>query len=138
LLVSEAYQTNKDLLERDADRISPDVAARLDSGRRVTPAQLADASEARQRWQATLAELFGRFDLLVTPVLTIAPPPLDRATELLQSRCTMPVNLAGVPALALPVPARGALPASIQLVSAAGTEERLLAAGAVVEAAATA
>ena len=45
------------------------------------------------------------------------------------------MNLAGVPALALPVPARGPLPASIQLVSAPGTEERLLAAGVVVEAA---
>jgi amidase len=69
-------------------------------------------------------------------VLTIPPPPLERATELLQERCTMPVNLAGVPALALPVPARGPLPASIQLISAPGTEEALLAAGAVVEAAA--
>ena len=135
LLVNEAYQTNKDLLERDADRISPDVAARLDSGRNVTPGQLAAATEARERWQVTLAALFGRFDLLVTPVLTIPPPPLDRATDLLESRCTLPVNLAGVPALALPVPARGPLPASIQLVSAPGTEESLLAAGAVVEAA---
>jgi amidase len=135
LLVNEAYQTNKDILERDADRISPDVAARLDTGRHVTPAELAAANEARDRWRAQLAALFDRFDLLVTPVLTIPPPPLDRATDLLESRCTLPVNLAGVPALALPVPARGPLPASIQLVSAPGTEERLLAAGAAVEAA---
>ena len=135
LLVNEAYQTNKDILERDADRISPDVAARLDTGRQITPAELAAANEARQLWQEQLAVLFGRFDLLVTPVLTIPPPPLDRATDLLESRCTLPVNLAGGPALALPVPARGPLPASIQLVSAPGTEERLLAAGAAVEAA---
>lgn len=135
LLVNEAYQTNKDILERHADRISPDVAARLDSGRHFTPAELAGAAGSRDRWQAQLAALFERFDLLVTPVLTIPPPTLDRATELLESRCTLPVNLAGVPGLALPVPARGPLPASIQLVSAPGTEERLLAAGAVVEAA---
>jgi amidase len=135
LLVNEAYQTNKDILERYADRISPDVAARLDTGRHVTPAELAAANEARDRWRAQLAALFDRFDLLVTPVLTIPPPSLDRATELLESRCTLPVNLAGVPALALPVPARCPLPASIQLVSAPGTEELLLAAGAAVEAA---
>jgi amidase len=135
LLVNEAYQTNKDILERDADRISPDVAARLDTGRQVTPAELAAANETRQRWQEQLAALFGRFDLLVTPVLTIPPPPLDRATDLLESRCTLPVNLAGGPALAIPVPARSQLPASIQLVSAPGTEERLLAAGLAVEAA---
>jgi len=50
----------------------------------------------------------------------------------------MPVNFAGVPALALPIPAGGGLPASLQLVGPWGGEERLLAAGAVVEAAVSA
>ncbi len=138
LLVAEAYQTNKEILERYADRISPDVARRLDDGRRVTADAAAAAADGRVRWQAQLAALFDRFDLLVAPTLGILPPTLDRATELLEARYTMPVNLAGVPALALPVPAHGPLPASIQLISAPGTEERLLAAGAVVEAAAAA
>jgi Asp-tRNA(Asn)/Glu-tRNA(Gln) amidotransferase A subunit family amidase len=43
------------------------------------------------------------------------------------------VNLAGVPALALPVPTGGPLPASVQLIGPAGSEERLLAAGAALE-----
>ena len=43
------------------------------------------------------------------------------------------INGAGVPALALPVPARGPLPASVQLIGPAGSEDRLLAAGAVLE-----
>jgi amidase len=46
---------------------------------------------------------------------------------------TSPVNLAGLPALALPVPAAGPMPASVQLIGPAGSEERLLAAGAVLE-----
>ena len=135
LLVAEAYQTNKDILERYADRISPDVARRLDDGRQAAPAAVAAAVDGRVTWQAQLAALFERFDLLVTPTLAILPPTLDRATELLKARYTMPVNLAGVPALALPIPARGPLPASIQLVSAPGTEERLLAAATAMEAA---
>jgi amidase len=135
LLVAEAYQTNQQILERYADRISPDVAARLDSGRQAAPAAVAAAADGRVRWQAQLAALFDRFDLLVTPTLAILPPTLDRATELLQGRYTMPVNLAGLPAVALPVPARGPVPASIQLISGPGTEERLLAAAAVMEAA---
>jgi amidase len=45
------------------------------------------------------------------------------------------VNLAGVPALSLPVPADGPLPASIQLIGPAHSEERLLAAGSLLEAA---
>jgi amidase len=46
---------------------------------------------------------------------------------------TSAINLAGVPALALPVPAGGPLPASIQLIGPAGAEDRLLAAGAILE-----
>ena len=46
---------------------------------------------------------------------------------------TSPVNLAGVPALVLPVPAGGPLPASIQLIGPVGGEDRLLAAGAALE-----
>jgi amidase len=137
LLVAEAYQANKELFDRDADRISPDVARRLDVGRQLSQATITEAIQAQARWRTQITALFDRFDLLVSPTLLILPPELDHATKLLEARCTMPVNLAGVPALALPVPAGGRLPASLQLVSAWGTEERLLAAGAVVEAAVT-
>ena len=54
---------------------------------------------------------------------------------LLVSRFTLPVNLAGVPALSLPVPTGGPLPASMQLIGPAHSEERLLVAGAFLEAA---
>ncbi len=138
ILVAEAYQSNRDLLERHAAQISPDVAQRLDAGRRLSPADLTAATEGRAWWRARAAALFERYDLLVSPTLLILPPTLERATDLLEARTTLPVNLAGLPALAVPVPARGPRPASLQLVSAPGTEERLLAAGAVVEAAAAA
>jgi amidase len=50
---------------------------------------------------------------------------------------TFPWNLAGVPALALPVPAPGGpgLPTSLQLVGPENGEDLLLAAGAAIEAA---
>ena len=48
---------------------------------------------------------------------------------------TSPVNLAGFPALALPVPSRHRLPASLQLIGGASAEALLLATGATVEAA---
>jgi amidase len=135
LLVGEAYRSNQDIFDLNAARLSGDVARRLEAGRQVTDAAMAAAEQARARWRAELTGLFARFDLLVTPTLAILPPPLDRADELLEARYTMPVNFAGVPALALPVPARGGLPASLQLVGPWGGEERLLAAGAAVEAA---
>jgi len=135
LLVVEAYRTNRDIFVHNATRLSSDVARRLEAGSQVTDAAMAAAAQARARWRAELTGLFARFDLLVTPTLAILPPPLDRADELLEARYTMPVNFAGVPALALPIPAGGGLPASLQLVAPWGGEERLLAAGAAIEAA---
>ncbi len=131
--MAEAYRSNQDIVDRDADRLTPGVTQRMIAGREVTPAQEAAAAAARDTWRAQLAALFERFDLLVTPTLTILPPTLERADDLLEGRCTLPVNLAGVPALALPVPTGGPLPASIQLVAAWGGEDRLLAAGSVIE-----
>jgi amidase len=49
---------------------------------------------------------------------------------------TMPGNLAGLPALALPVPGGPAgLPASLQLIGPPGGEEQLIALGRIIEAA---
>jgi amidase len=52
------------------------------------------------------------------------------------TQLTMPFNLAGLPALALPVPSEHRLPASLQLVGPAGGEGLLLTTGLLVEAAA--
>ena len=89
----------------------------------------------RRLWCRRMDATFARFDLLVMPTLTILPPLFEDADDLLVARCTLPVNLAGVPALALPVPTEGHLPASMQLVAQRNAEETLVAAGLVVEAA---
>jgi amidase len=53
------------------------------------------------------------------------------------TRLTAPANLAGLPALSLPVPGGPAgLPASLQLIGPPGGEEQLIALGRVIEAAA--
>jgi amidase len=77
-------------------------------------------------------------EFLALPTLRTFPPTIDDATAILAAILTLPVNLAGVPALAHPVPTpggRGAIPASLQLVGPARGEEMLLAAGRLVEAA---
>ena len=94
------------------------------------------ARDGQRRWQTTINELFTQVDFLVTPTLTIFPPELDQGSELLIARCTIPVNLAGVPALSLPVPTGGPLPGSLQLIGPPRSEERLLAAGRWLESAA--
>ncbi len=135
LLVVEAFATDAALLAGDPEHIGADVRARLELGSTFDDATVTAAWEARRAWRRELERVFAEVDLVVTPTLTVFPPPLEDADDLLVTRCTLPVNLAGVPALSLPVPAAGGLPASIQLIGPEGGEEVLLAAGAHLEAA---
>jgi amidase len=136
LLVVEAWYSDRALFQDDPEGIGADVRSRLQIGASCDDAVVRAAWETQRLWQATLERVFTEVDFLVTPTLTIFPPPLEDGDELLVARCTLPVNLAGVPALSLPVPTGGAFPASLQLIGPALSEERLLAAGALLEAAA--
>jgi amidase len=135
LLVVEAWQSDATLLEEDPGSIGADVRDRLRLGSTFDDGTVRAAWQAQREWKAALERVFAEVDLVVTPTLAIFPPPLEQGDDLLVSRCTLPVNLAGVPALSLPVPTAGPLPASIQLIGPAHSEERLLAAGAQLEAA---
>ncbi len=136
LLVSEAWVTDRDLVARRPGQIGPDVVGRLRIGESIDARTLASARKVKDEWVACLDEAFRRVDVIATPTLTVFPPPLQGGEELLMARCTLPVNLAGVPALALPVPSAGTLPASLQLIGPRGGEELLLSAGRTIEAAA--
>jgi amidase len=135
LLVVEAWHTDRALFEEDPDGIGEDVRSRLQIGASLDDAAVRAAWETQREWAATLERVFTEVDFLVTPTLTIFPPLLEDGDDLLVARCTLPVNLAGVPALSLPVRTGGTFPASLQLIGPAMSEERLLAAGALLEAA---
>jgi len=136
LLVAEAWATNRVLAESSPDGISEEVLDRLHLGRDASEGVSVSAARTAQAlWISRINGVFRQFDLLAMPTLTILPPVLAEANDLLVARCTLPVNLAGVPALALPVPTEGHLPASLQLVGQTNSEETLVAAGLVIEAA---
>ncbi|HUY64248.1 MAG TPA: amidase [Acidimicrobiales bacterium] len=135
LLVAEAWRSDGDLVSSDLSGIGASVVARLRTGADVDDGALARCHEAQRAFQRRLAQVFEGVDYVAMPTITIFAPPLGHGERLLDARCTLPVNLAGVPALALPVPSGGPLPASVQLVGPSGSEERLLGAGAVLEAA---
>jgi len=137
LLDSEAAAVNAYLLrdpQRQA-RLSPLVASRLDEARALPPPRVRAARALQQRWRAELDEVFKRVEVLVLPTVGFFPPPLDQANQVRYTRLTAPFNLAGCPALAIPVPTGGHLPASLQLVGPPGSEETLVAAGAHIESA---
>jgi len=134
VLNAAAWATNADLVRTSADLIGADVRMRLRQSSAITEADLAAARVTVAGWQATLEDLWRRVDMLAAPSLLGFPPLLEDAAAMFAIRgLTSPVNVAGVPALAMPVPAGGPLPASVQLIGPAGSEDRLLAAGAVLE-----
>lgn len=137
VLNAQAWATNGELVRSAPDRIGKDVVERLSQGSKITAQAVETARQEIARWKRTLDELWTQVDVLAAPTLLGFPPTLEDAPGMSRIRgLTSSVNVAGVPALALPVPARGPLPASVQLIGPAYSEERLLAAGAILEQAA--
>jgi len=99
----------------------------------------------RGAWQRTLLTVFEKVDFIALPTLQKNPPELPllnlrigiREAQMLQLQNTVPVNFAGNPALALPVPLRGekAPVTSLQLIGPRLAEADLLNAGRLVESA---
>jgi amidase len=134
ILDAEAWASDGALAESAPDQIGRDVLARLRQASTTTEAALDAAWQQATVWRATVDALWEQVDLLALPTLLGFPPTLGHSRDMVQIRgVTSAVNLAGVPALALPVPSGGPLPASIQLIGPAGAEDRLLAAGAALE-----
>jgi aspartyl-tRNA(Asn)/glutamyl-tRNA(Gln) amidotransferase subunit A len=122
----------------------PEVQRRILVGTYVLSAGYYDAYYKKaQRMRALIAEDFRRVfssgvDLLLTPT---TPTPAFKAGEKTEDPVAMyladifvcPINLAGLPALNLPVGRSEGLPIGAQLIAPAFEEERLLAAAAVLE-----
>lgn len=96
----------------------------------------------RAAWQAELARVFQQVDFIALP--TLQKPPFNKPftpdvglleAQMLQLQNTVPVNYAGNPALALPVPLKGSAfaLASLQLIGPPRSEAGLLAAGRLTE-----
>ncbi|MGO9295405.1 MAG: amidase [Streptosporangiaceae bacterium] len=137
ILDREAAACNARLLADPDDRagLGAQVRDRLTAAATVTSEQEQWGRGFQRAWKAELGQLLRAVQVLVTPATPMFAPPVAEGSGHHHTRCTAPVNLAGLPALAIPVPA-GRLPASMQLIGPPGSEELLLATGAVIEAAA--
>jgi amidase len=133
ILLAEAYANDARWL--DTDGVGEDVRFLLGLGNGFTPEQIAEMRERLKAWQAEVAAAFERVEVIAAPSLKMFPPRVDAPPDLAMADLALPVNAAGVPSLALPVPTGGPLPASIQLIGPHNSEERLLALGRIVEAA---
>jgi amidase len=138
ILDSEAADSNRALLDDPARRalLGADVRARLVHGTAVTDGQLASARAFQPTWRTAMTTAMRELDVLVLPTVMFYPPLLSDAVGQPYTALTNPVNLSGLPALALPVPSSQRLPASLQLIGLPNSEAMLLSTGAIVEAAA--
>jgi Asp-tRNA(Asn)/Glu-tRNA(Gln) amidotransferase A subunit family amidase len=111
--------------ERGRDKLSQALRSLLERGRAVSALEYQQALARIPLLNDGFAELFDRFDALVTPAAPgTAPKGLESTGD--PSFCTL-WTLCGTPAISLPL-MRGAngLPAGVQLVGARGNDARLL------------
>ena len=118
-------------------RYGAETVDRLTRSKALTLGDYAQAQEARRRFAAALGKAMQSADFLVLPTLPCTAPLIGQ-TELrigdwagtvreALMTYTAPFNLAGCPAVSIPLPAEGsALPAALQVVGRPGDDGTLL------------
>ena len=137
VLFGEALMVNDDLWRHHQHRLGPAVVERFTFAQAVSPGELGDARAHREPWRAELAEVLGRVGVLALPAMLQFPARIG-GQPAAPNPAAPAISLAGHPALALPVPSGGLIPASLQLVAPDHHEPRLLATAAAIEAAVSA
>ena len=135
ILAGEAWDTHSDLWFDHRDRLSRDVADRLEAASSLRPGEMEQALLWKRAWSEELTEVFASVDVIALPTLAADPPDLAHGSDMMKIRRTLPFNLSGHPALSMPVHTSGPArtPASLQLVAPERGEELLLATAAVIE-----
>ena len=131
ILGYEAYATHRERLSCNAHLYGDTCRRRLQAGADIAPAAYAEAFQQREELQTRIDRLFGKFDVLATPVTFGPAAPLDDPEGL--SRCDdvsfrLPFNVSGHPAIVFCTGFNAdGLPLSMQLIGPRGEDERLLA-----------
>ncbi|WP_209560598.1 amidase [Frigoribacterium sp. PvP032] len=123
--------------------LEPMTAWLVRRGRELGARELGAALAGLSAFEQSVIAAFDRFDAVLTPSLALLPPALgwheaddpERAFEqqCLVSPFTSFVNVAGLPAITLPVAEVDGLPAGVQLIGRPGREDVLLSIGAQLE-----
>jgi Asp-tRNA(Asn)/Glu-tRNA(Gln) amidotransferase A subunit family amidase len=112
------------LLDRAPELISKGLAARIEEGRKVSAVAYFNALDARQRFHATVQEIFTDYGTILTPA-ALGPAPRDLGTTGSPVFCGFWTYL-GLPAVTLPLLEADGMPMGVQLVGARFDDGRLL------------
>ena len=140
LAVADAWLSNRAYLSKGG--VSPTTKAGILLGELEYRNNYRRAKMAQRKWKRELRQIFREVDFIALPTLNTLPPRLpffgrSAAFEalVLEVQNTEPVNLAGNPALAIPIPVPGkdGEVTSLQLVGPRLSEAELLNAGRLLE-----
>jgi 2-dehydropantoate 2-reductase len=138
IVLKEAYDVHRHLLEREAAGYGPGTRALLETGAAIDDEAYARGLALKEQVASGFARVFDVVDVLAGPTVAYpAPhedPPFGTPEGDVEARFTGPYNLAGVPAVSIPCgTAEGTLPAGLQLAAPVGEDELLLSVAAAYE-----
>jgi aspartyl-tRNA(Asn)/glutamyl-tRNA(Gln) amidotransferase subunit A len=141
VFMREVAEVHRYLFREHAARYGENVRVKIERCLAVTDEELEEGLCAREAYRDQCLERLERVDLLLTPTTPFVAPFADADELTIRDtaiRFTYPFNVLGWPALALPSgPAENGLPASVQLAGRAGDDALVLAAGELLERAAS-
>ena len=146
IALPEGYASEGRLVEAHRDLVGADAAAITLAGADRSARDYLDAQEDRAAYSRLWAEYFDRVDVVVAPAMPVTAFPLGRlAPETIDGTpvpatfdawcaLALPANLAGLPAVCVPVgTGRDGLPVAAQVIAARGHDATALAVAAVLE-----
>lgn len=133
---AEAYEVHAERMQAAPQLFEQEVRERLELSREVRGWQYIRAQASQARLKAAMARLFERYDLLVSASVPIVATPVDaREVQVGEQRIdvraavlshTSAWNLTGLPAISLPAGLVRGMPVGLQVIGAAGADDRLL------------
>jgi len=133
---AEAFDVHAERMQDAPHTFEQEVRERLELSREVRGWQYIRAQASQARFKVAMARLFECYDFLVSPSVPITAPAVDtrevrvgeqdidvRAALLSH---TSAWNLTGLPAISLPVGLVRGMPVGLQVIGAAGEDDRLL------------
>ncbi|MFJ3367351.1 amidase [Pseudomonas sp. NPDC086251] len=133
---AEAFNVHAERMQEAPHTFEPEVRERLEVSREVRGWQYIRAKASQVRLKAAMAHLFEHYDFLVSPSVPITATAVD-AREVRVGEQDIDVraallshtsawNLTGLPAISLPVGLVRKMPVGLQVIAAAGEDDRLL------------
>jgi 2-dehydropantoate 2-reductase len=131
IVLKEAFDVHRTLLEREGDGYGVNTRLLLEEGAHVDAERYEHALADRERIVEGFARVFEHVNVVAGPTVAYpAPhedPPVGTPQGDVEARFTGPYNLAGIPAVSIPCGiAEGELPAGLQLAAPAGEDALVL------------